>query len=187
MREAENILARFPGPVTLTPSRLKLLGAFATSIGIAAFCVALIVWERVYNTEEVIKAYLGIVLFAGFAVFALVRFLPGAASLTLDADGFETCNLWRRTWSRWQDVDDFRPQPDDDIRPGVGAVAVLTARMGPQHTRVMKVTGTLPDNYRLSKDDLVWLMEEWRKRALALLPPTSVPHAGAAVIPPARW
>lgn len=181
MRQAETILAHFPGPVTLTPSRLKLLGALALCVGVVVAFIALIVAERLYNTQEFIKAYLGIALFAGLAVYAALRLLPGAVTLTLDAGGFEIRNLWRRTRTRWQDVSDFRPREDDDIEAGkmVGAVEVLTARLGPKRTRLMKVTGVLPDNYRLSKDDLVWLMEQWRARALALLPPTTVPHVTA--------
>ena len=45
--------------------------------------------------------------------------------------------------------------------------AILTAGIGPERRGATKVRGALPDNYRLPKDDLAWLMTQWRARALA--------------------
>ena len=54
---------------------------------------------------------------------------------------------------------------------------ILTAGTGPERRGAAKVSGALPDNYRLPKNDLAWLMNEWRGRALAQpVQPSGVPR-----------
>jgi hypothetical protein len=76
------ILARFPGPVTLYPSRRKWLLVMA---GCLLFAVAGI--GEAYNGDA--KGWLGVVFFGLGAIVPGLMLLHGAASLTLDADGFE--------------------------------------------------------------------------------------------------
>ena len=38
---------------------------------------------------------------------AIVQLLPGAASLTLDEDGFHVMGLYRRTSYRWEEIEGF--------------------------------------------------------------------------------
>lgn len=189
MHEADSILARYPGPVTLTPSRLKMFALFAASLAIAAGLLWLLLSVRPDDMEEFEKLALwGGAVFAALcaAVFGALT-LPGAASLTLAADGFELCNLYRRTRMPWPDTRAFRVKEftdaDGDTDRQV-VFEVLGAGSGPERRGAKWYDGMLPDNYRLAKDDLARLMNAWRERALAQQGPGSVPRAGAAGRPP---
>jgi hypothetical protein len=171
MGEVDAILARFPGPVTLYPSKPKLFAIFALMLGLT-FLFAHVAVVRTnfvwYQTGMMALA----ALIVGFgAVRWAVLLLPGAMSLTLDADGFECCFLFRRERFRWQDASGFRPQKGNEMRKGtkVGAIAfdVRPTIAGIQRGTAAKARSSLPDNFRLPKDDLVLLMEQWRERALA--------------------
>ena len=160
MRQAEIILARFPGPVTLHANRLKLFAIFS------AFMPYLRPGLEWY---ERVMAVLACLVCAVGAVRGWRLLLPGGVSLTLDADGFESRWGLRRIRTPWLDVSGFRPQSDHHIEIGkvIGEVDVLTPDKKSWRRGATKATSALPDNYRLPKADLVWLMDEWRKRALA--------------------
>jgi hypothetical protein len=169
MREAEIILARFPGPVTLHANRFKLFAMYAFVLGLGVFSAFLPYLRPGLDWYEKIMAALACLVCAVAAFRGWRLLLPGRASLTLDADGFETCWAFRRTRTRWQDVSGFGPQSDHSIEIGkpIGEVDVLTPDKTSWRRGATKATSALPDNYRLPKDDLVWLMDEWRERALA--------------------
>ena len=101
--KAEQILARFPGPVTLHISRKKWL---LVLLGCVAFTAAGI-WMIVDGKSD----GWGVTLFfgAGVIVSAIVL-VPGASQLTLDANGFAVTNMFRRFTARWQDVSGFVPE-----------------------------------------------------------------------------
>src|SRR5262249_61038879 len=89
-RAADAILARFPGPVALAISRAKWLAVLA---GGAAFVT--VIWMLRASPDDVSSSERWItwatLLFFGLVMLvAAVMLLPGAGSLTLDADGFET-------------------------------------------------------------------------------------------------
>jgi hypothetical protein len=168
MRRVDTIFESFPGPVTLYQSRLKLIAIFAMCLVLAVFSAVVLIpkagevpW---YETVMSVLAF----LICGFAAVkgALMLLLRNPMSLTLDADGFESHFLFRHDRFRWQDVSGFCPQADDVITPGIpiGDITfeVRSANAIPQHH-----AAALPDNYQLPKDDLAWLMEQWRQRALA--------------------
>src|SRR5262245_88142 len=107
-RAADAILARFPGPVTLAISRAKWLAVLA---GGAAF-VAIFVWMLRAGPDDVSSferwiGWAGFLFFGLVMLVAVVMLLPGAGSLTLDADGFETCSLFRRFNTPWGQVSEF--------------------------------------------------------------------------------
>ena len=101
--------------------------------------------------------------------------LPGSSSLTLAADGFELRNLFQRSRTSWHEVTEFRVMELDEGAgrfSGMGRVVSYESRTsgirpglerhGPTMVRTM-----LPGQYRLPKEDLAWLMTQWRSRALA--------------------
>jgi hypothetical protein len=187
-RGVDAILARFPGPVTLRVSRLKWFAVLAGGLGFVAIGVFMLRGDiGGVDRWDVLIAWACLVFFGLVALVAAVMLLPGAGSLTLAAEGFETCNLFRRFRTPWQQASDFtvgeydaqegwlaRPQRlvvYDDSRC-VGALADLNRRM-------LGRNGALPDTYGLSYDDLARLMTQWRERAL------TAPH-GRSVVPRIR-
>jgi len=159
--QIENIAARFPGPVTLYPSRTKWLVVF---LGCALFALGGI-W-MISSGEQ--KGWFVLIVFGLFTATAAAMLLPHAGSLTLHADGFETKSLFRRYRALWQEVSEFkavRIPPSmqrmvlyDDFNLK-GAVAKLNAALTGH-------AAGLPDTYGFSADELAALMTDWRKRAL---------------------
>ena len=173
---AQAILARFPGPVTLAPSKFKMFAAFAMCAGLLVFCIAVLV-PKVPDAGwyDAIMTVLATVVLAGLVVRLGVLLLkPGALGLTLDVDGFEVRRILRRDRSHWWDVDGFRADENDGIpflRYDVRSPGGVPRRRGAK-----KATGTLAGAYPLPMEDIAWLMGEWRTRALAQERQSVVPH-----------
>ena len=91
------IVARFPGPVTLYPSRKKWL---VVCLGGSAFTIGGIrMIQSGDNSGWFVAGF-----FAPVAIIAAAILLPGAGRLTLDQDGFEAISLYRRNRTRWRDT-----------------------------------------------------------------------------------
>lgn len=181
VREVDTLLARFPGPVTLHPSKLMLLVGLLMCAGFTAFSVFLLRQAIEAWTSEVLWAGGSLLLFAAATIRLVVMLLlPGAAGLTLNADGFTVSGILERTRWRWRDVSGFRVEDPDE--PGWYRTVVFDGPVNDAwwRRRPLKRRG-LPANYTVSVDDLAWLMAQWRERALAQPHVVStVPHIGAA-------
>ena len=159
--EADAILARFPGPVTLYPSRRKWLLLLLFSAVLAAEGVHMVATAEPHGWAVLIFFGVGTIVSA-------VMLVPGAAGLTLDRDGFTLISLFRANRSRWQDVSGFQaitisPKTmvgfDDATAKGKALAELSTAIAGR--------SGALPDTYGLAVEELVRLMVQWRERAVA--------------------
>jgi len=161
--KADLILARFPGPVTLYPSRKKWL---LVLLGCALFTAAGIGMIA----QAARGGWFAAIFFALGSLVAAIMLLPGAGALALDADGFQATSLFRRHRTRWQDVTGFesvRIPPSmqkmvlfDDINMTGRTIARLSVAIAGHN-------GGLPDTYGLTADDLARLMTQWRLRAVA--------------------
>ena len=173
--QAEDLLARFPGPVSLTASRWILWFAPPLMAGLLAFSVYLLVNAIEARSSEVIYAGLAVIVFSFFSIRVLIRLLPGHASLALDVSGFEVRNAYERTFWLWRNVSNFRVEvPSDERLPD----RVIFDVVGKKPLRGSEGGGSLPEGYRLKLADLAALMNAWRERALTLPRATSVPHVG---------
>jgi hypothetical protein len=116
-RHLEEILARYPGPVTLATSKLSRFAVFAGSLAAIALVIVLLATKRDSITSEdwatlgVAIVFCGVCALAGGAMM-----LPGAGSLKLTADGFEVSHFHRRFHVSWRDVNNFALE-DDDLDP----------------------------------------------------------------------
>jgi hypothetical protein len=115
-------------------------------------------------------------VFGYFTIRTVIRLLPGHASLTLDACGFETHNATERGHWSWRNVSNFRVEvPDDERLPD----RVIFDVAGKKPLRGSAGGSSLPEGYRLPLADLATLMNAWRERAVAMPRPASVPHVGS--------
>ena len=112
--DTSEMLSRFPGPVTLYPSRKKWLLVCA---GGALFAIGG-VW-MVRSGEWM--GWLPLIFFSLVALVAAVAMLPGAGALTLGREGFEITNLFRRHPTRWQDALRFATA-DTTRHPALGSL-----------------------------------------------------------------
>lgn len=179
MRKVDLILARFPGPVTITASRLKLLVALVALLGLLVFSVHLLMEAIDAWSSEVLWASACVLVLGGLVASVAILLLPGMTGLTLDVDGFAIGVILRRDRYAWRDVSGFRIE--DEYGAAQLRLVVFDLRATSAHPR-RGATAALPGNYPLSEEDLALLMTQWRERALALpQPPTiTVPHVGPA-------
>jgi hypothetical protein len=161
---AADILARFPGPVTLRAS-LKRWGLMFA--GCALFAVG---GAWMIGSGQVM-GWLGLVFFGIGTLIAALAMSPGASALTLDGTGFEITSLYRRSRTRWQDATDFTAAriPPARLRFVVYNNAQTGRRLAKINTFIAGRNASLPDTYRLSPDDLAQLMTQWRERAAAII------------------
>jgi hypothetical protein len=190
LRQAEGILERFPGPVTLRVSRRRRLVGLAFSLAVTVIFAWIWIVDPgpQYRWYDWIMLPVVVLLFGGLTIRAVILLLfPDSASLTLDAHGFEIGQVFRRIRVPWRGVSGFRVETTNwRFRIG-GSLRQITydaLDTGTERRGSTQISRVLPEIYglpRLRGDEFAWLMNEWRQRALATSPAkTSVP-----IVPPA--
>jgi hypothetical protein len=159
-----DIIARFPGPVTLYPSRLKW-GLILTGFMLFTFVGC----AMVINGDK--GGWFVVYFCSAGTLIGIIPLLPGGGGLTLDQYGFETVNMFRRTRTRWRDASGFETMVQA-AAPGSQVVYDDASRNqdfdpAANPLWVAGHNAALPDTYGLRAKDLAWVMESWRTRALA--------------------
>ena len=162
MQKAEKILGRFPGPVRLYPSRFWVVGMLLLSIVLVIFLCFYVSGKlgstRPHGAYDTFMSWFSLVGLAALAVALLIQLLfPKTICLILDADGFEIHRFAKSERVRWRDVRGFDTRKRWVGRGTIEQVVFETANGG----------GMLPNNYGLAVQDLLRLMEAWRKRAIS--------------------
>jgi hypothetical protein len=167
IRDGENGVPKFPGPLTLIPSLKKrwslLIGAGSLTIAgiLLSFGVGISFGGR-------IAGVLTTVFFGVCTVMGVIALLPGSSSLRLDENGFEITYFFRKQQFRWNAVSDFGVLTFKGNRIVVFKAA--RSRLGLLEKINAALTGGrngyLPNTYRTAADDLVQLMNTWRNSAL---------------------
>jgi hypothetical protein len=175
---AAKILAQYPGPVTLYPSKLKWVSLFV----VMTLTAALGAWSLLpdkfeppigFNSHTLQGTFLFVVGSFG-ALISLAALFTSYMKLSLDAAGLEFQSLWIRRRCLWRDTDEFTSTlmprsagmvyfvdfKDAARSPGFCDTAARALGLASGNTR-------LPDNYGLQVDDLVRLLTAWRERTLA--------------------
>ena len=180
MRQADAILAKFPGPVTLhvTLNR-RLIGLVFGVCGTALFIWFWMTPDR-YRWYDWIMEPVGILFFAGLTIRAVILLIfPAHASLTLDADGFKINHVFHHIRRSWRDVSDFGVETRYYARYGLHPHVMYDVfDSGAARRRSKKKI--VPEFYgrpRLHGEALARLLNAWRRRALAL------PETGVPIIP----
>jgi hypothetical protein len=159
----DDIIALFPGPVTLRPWRLKWLSLLAVSL-LLIFAGCAMVMSRTEGGWFVL-------MFGSVgALTATSPLLPGGDALTLHQDGFEIDIMFLKKRTRWRDAGSFETM----TRATAPGWEVIYHDTGP-YPAFLSVSNpdpeirnsALPDNYGLRARDLARVMESWRARALA--------------------
>jgi hypothetical protein len=179
MRQMDEILARFPGPVTLYVSRGRMLLRLALCIGLTAVGAWFLTPDDPKIPGYISNRWLAIMMGLTLAVpgialtigtvIALLR--KRADSLQLDSQGFGIGSAFRRVRTAWQNVNAFRIQKTyPDGWPGPSANEIWYEVFDADRCGVANATRVLSHGYgepMLRDEELVALMNEWRRRALA--------------------
>ncbi len=160
--KTELTLARYPGPVALTPSRTKWL---LIALGSAVFTASGI-WMVATKAD---KGWFVLIFFALCLAVSAIMLLPGAGGLVLDAEGFKVTSLFRSYFVRWQDVTGFEPISIPYVRRRMVGydMSSIESTIGALNTALAGRNAALPDTYGFSVDELADLMQRWRDRAVA--------------------
>jgi hypothetical protein len=164
----EQILARFPGPVTVKPVLTRSVGSFITvSMLIVVACLWGIWhgWEDSGSSTRVLMFCAAVFACSGAASFVMLR----TNSMTLDSDGFEVVIGLRKKKKRyrWTDVSAFERQyffrgnyvVAFDAEKGGGVLAVVDRALGLRNSN-------LYEDYGLGEEQFAELLNRWRDRAL---------------------
>ena len=154
----DEMLARFPGPLTLKISRLReiflslLLCALSAMKPLNdAFGTGL----RRPSPEWII--WMGAAL-SSLMAFLAARALLSGGDLVLDGDGCHWDTRFDHGGMRWQDVTDFEVHSTKGLKSVWYSSGQLNAFGFPKGA-------TMPNTRGLSTEDLAHLMTEWRERA----------------------
>jgi len=144
-------------PVTLRPSRKKLVGFLVAGV----IFVAVFVFMIHAGNGSVTIAWIGLVFFGiGIVVFT-VMLLPGASYLRLEPGGFTQCSLFRRVFIPWSDVRGFGVTRIVATKAvGVNFEAQAETRLMRAISRPVGWDGTLADTYGMTAEALAELMNQ---------------------------
>jgi hypothetical protein len=164
---ADAILARFPGPVSLHIKRRRKLVSFALCLGLTvSFAWAVFVESK--DSNGWIGLAIFMVFFGALTVrTAIIMLVPSIGGLTLEADSFSTKHFFHAPRISWRDVvGDFHKETISRSRGGLRVVAFEAAIASAWRGAPTKAKRMLHDNFELTLEELAWLMNEWRRRAL---------------------
>jgi len=161
-QKIEQIMNRFPGPVTLYPSQARnALMVFGNLV-----LVALGIWmiRTSYGDWATFRAW-AITIFFGLClmVFCMRLLLPRLSSLTLERDGFTNVVFHRRLVHSWRDVTGFQAWQvkmtqmvlfDDRSKPSRGL------------NKLLSLNSSLSDTYGFKAETLIELMKRWQEKAV---------------------
>src|SRR5262245_24467071 len=161
-RDIDTILARFPGPVTLTASRRKWIGMLAIAVGFVAIAIFMLYRQPAdFGSEGILVAWSGMVFFGLCGLVSIVMLLPGAGALTLSAEGFETTSLFRTSRTPWSAASDFtvvHMPGDTAVTKGPAMVGYELAKspsaFADMNRSILGRNEALPDTYGFSTEEL---------------------------------
>ena len=158
--KASVILAQFPGPVAIRPSKWKML-AFLSPVFLLAAAGIWILWPFRLQLREwlVIGGFAGgpLLLFVTLAAISLVKDVP---RITLDPEGFLHTALLGSGWERWRDVSCFKST--------AGFIAFVDSSQPKSFWSRINRFHFFPSLYQLKSKDVSRLMTAWRERALEM-------------------
>ncbi len=147
-------------PITLKPSKLRSLGWLCV---FAAFTVTG-VWM---STEKPLIGYLCSAFFGlGFVVFT-INLLPKSSYLELTENGFTMCSLFRKSTTKWTDVEGFSviEIAGNEMVSWYYSENYEKQQTGRAISRAISASeAALPDTYGMKAKDLADLMNELVER-----------------------
>lgn len=181
----DELLGRFPGPITLNPSQEKWRVHTVLTAIFTAGVILLIVFGQMGTVFRIFTIFVAIV-FGGCTVLGIVILLPGALSLQLDKDGFEIVKLYRKRRLRWAETSDFSLWTFKQAQLiAFNSTALPSTKAGALAMKANRLLALrndyLPDTFGLSARDMVEFINAWRNRAIQSVSPDAVPSVSQSV------
>jgi hypothetical protein len=166
--DADALLARFPGPVSLRSGRKRNLIMAFGSAGFT-FGIGALLQRGDVELSTRIMLWAGVLLFGGGALLLVVMAFKGA-SLTLSAGELTLTTLRRSQIMRWDDLSDFsvaRVPPAGHMMVAFDYAPASGTGLASANRRLIGRNSALPDQFDLAPPELAALLTRWRERALA--------------------
>ena len=165
----DDLLSRFPGPVTLYPPR----ETWSVLPAVSLMLVIILGFLILAGVAHTVWGWIAVLLLSVYLIISAMRLLPGAASLTLDAGGLEERMLvFRRDRAQWRDITHITADAAPGARSGTTFVWYNDTQWkrdwpAQQETEMPGCNARLADTYGLSAEELAELMMRWQQKALA--------------------
>jgi hypothetical protein len=166
----DTLLQRFPGPVELSVDRPKFLFLLIGAAIFGGVSVWVLQYEPLgwFETGVLWLCVIGCVA----AIPLMIALMLQGSSLRLDNEGLQVKYAWRTHRARWADTSVFEvsalPVSGADVKMIIFDDAKSRSSMlGGISARMVGRSGGLPDTYGLSHEELAWLLNRWRERALS--------------------
>lgn len=163
MRRAEALLAQYPGPVTLHASWQQWTAVLVFCAAAAIVGVYAAVTQP--TSDDVLGYWLAAAFFGSGALISLALLWRGGNSLTLTADGFQWLEILLRVSVSWEHASRFEAF-DDSIDGGWLPNMRVRFHLDYPGTPLPDPDVTVPDRYGLKAEELAWLLNAWRAKAL---------------------
>lgn len=177
--DPQAVLRRYPGPVRLRVPKRKLAFFLVSSI-VFSFCL---VWVALHGDQNPVGNFFLWLAAAGCVAACpifLLMILRGS-TLRLDSEGFEIFQGLKRSKFTWIDASEFSVADVGVLSPAQHDMVIFDdattkdGNIAKLNRSLIGRSGALPDTYDMEPEELAWLLNQWRKRALAKHAPTSPP------------
>ena len=148
--------------LTLYPSKRRTILLLIISLVFTAGGVWMI-------SEGKPEGWLGAIFFGVCTLFSILKLVPNSSCLRISEKGFEIRSLFRGTFIRWNEVDQFESGYMGHTKKVFFNFSVQhsNAETGKKVAKFLAgFEGMLPDTYGKSADELAQLMNQWREKFL---------------------
>ena len=165
MTERAKRPAQSPEELLLRPAKRRIFWLLTTMLAFTAIGMSMIGAGQ-WRMGWLITLFCGL----GTVAFAIQLLWPSASYLHLSQNGFVICALFRPSpLIRWDTVSEFRAvsvSPFGKKMVGFDVDASLLPSLAATARGLVGASGALPDTYGRTPDELVDLMNQWRRKAL---------------------
>ena len=143
------------------PNRLKNVLLFLVCSVFVAIAILML-------PEKPLIGWLSILLFGIGVLVSIIQFLPNAAYLKLNDDGFEVKSLFRSHFTQWSNVQSFS-------LGHINGNKMIFFNFTEEHKKwrngkklskfLSGKEGAIPSSYTISSDELLQLMKEYKRKS----------------------
>lgn len=148
-----------PSNLVLRPRKLHFIMLLLGSLVFVAVGVLMM------QSGEAFYGFITLSFFGlGIPVF-LVGLMPGSSYLKLTSEGFEVCNMYKKYFIKWSEVEFFMPMEEYEMCVyNFSSTHQQNTTLGNLSANMTGVDAGLPDTYGKSTEELAKIMNSWKQR-----------------------
>lgn len=143
--------------VTLRPSIIKTLLLFLISVVFLAIGFWMI-------QKHELAGWLGVFFFGICTCVSIIILVPNSTYLKLSDEGFEICALYRKSFTKWNEVDCFTVRYIGKSKYVVFNYTDKSRKRARTSQALAGYDAALPDSFGMKVEELADLMNKWKKK-----------------------